>query len=427
MDDLKLVADDTGIKQNTRQYDALSDDVFFSQVLGKSYTVDPYPVLKKLQFSQPVYQSSMGPWVIFSYEEARALLKDPRLVGDPKGTRLYKNYVAMGQQEFSSHALTHMQFTDGAEHSRVRGNFATYISNSAFKEQLREWAQEIVDTLINEISQQKSEIELVSQFAGRLPARLFCRILDVPETDDLLLSSYANDLVAADDPDFLLTEQRYKITVAASQKLSRYLGEKLIRKKHQPSNDLLSYLLSSLDIQRFQNLQELIVNLIFFIVAGIKTTSDFISNTIMAFYQFPQQKTLFIENTDNMDNMLTECFRYDSPIQQTPRFTTEVVEVKGIEIPAGEHVMIMISSANRDPQIFDQAHELNLLRVNAKSHIGFGGGAHFCLGSMFARMEAEVALPAFLSCFPNYQISDESQRGVGFTLRGFERLIMQQG
>jgi len=231
--------------------------------------------------------------------------------------------------------------------------------------------------------------------------------------------------VVADDPAFLLTDARKRTTDEASQALSRYLSRVLIKRRKAPGDDLLSHLLAVMDQQRFLNFEELVINLVFLITAGIKTTSDFLGNTLAAVRLFPNQAKLFLDPQQPVSKLLEECLRYDSPIQQTPRFTAEAVTLGGIEIPAGEHLMLMVGAANRDPIVFENPHDLQLLRRNADKHIAFGGGAHHCLGSVFARAEAEIALPALLQRFPNICPTTGAVRMAGFTLRGFDHLPVQ--
>jgi len=400
------------------------DDEFFCQVLDETYLNNPYGLLAELQENKPVYKSSLGPWVITGYQQVAEALKNRFLKGSPQGTELYAHYTnAQSQDNFGSQALSHMQFVDGPEHLRVRRNFASYVNSASTKKKMQDIIRQIVEQLLDELGAAgSSPIDFIGEFASEVPSRFLCKLLGLPISDSKMLARLSNALVAADDPDFLLTPGRQQLTQKASWELSRYLSKAIIWGKKNPGDNLITHLTGQLDKECFTDLQEYIINLIFFIVAGIKTTSDFLGNTLAALVSFPQQAALIRSKQISSADYIEECFRFDTPIQQTPRFVSTPIVIGSYEIPVGAHLMLMVGAANRDQTVFSSPHELNVQRENSHQHIAFGGGAHHCLGTPMAKAEAEIAIPALLDRFPNITLMEGATRAVGFTLRGYSFL-----
>lgn len=336
---------------------------------------------------------------------------------------MYMRYLgAHRDRDFGRQALSSMQFRDGQEHLRIRRAFASFLNTAERKAQHRAWIRELAHSLADNLGRVGAPVNFVTRFARRLPAHMLCRMLDLPAADADRLAKMAESLVAADDPEFLLDKSRHEITARASVHASRYFGMALVHRQRNLGDDLLSHLLRSLETRDLSNLEELVVNLVFFLVAGIKTTTDLLSNAVHSLGGSAEVWAQVRADPSAVPKLVEECFRHDSPIQQTPRFAVCPVELGGARIEAGAHVMLMLGAANRDHVVFADADRLRLDRHNVRAHVGFGGGAHHCLGSMLARQEAEVAFEALAERFSEIRLETRQQRFVAFTLRGFRRL-----
>ena len=398
-------------------------DPLFSHVLGAPYLYDPYPALASVRERMPVFRSRLGPWVVTSHQLVSAALRHPDLIADPRGSAMYRRYLgAHHGRDFGRQALSSMQFRDGQEHLRIRRAFAAFLNAAERKARHRAWIRELANSLADELGRVPAPVDFVTQFARRLPALMLCRMLDLPAADADQLAQMAESLVAADDPEFLLDESRHAITERASVQASRYFGLALVHRRKHLGDDLLSHLLSSLEAHDLCSLEELVVNLIFFLVAGIKTTTDLLGNAVYALGNCADVWAQVRADRSGVPKLVEECFRHDSPIQQTPRFAACALELGGARIEGGAHVMLMLAAANRDPSVFVDPDRLQPERHNIREHVGFGGGAHHCLGSMLARQAAEAALAALTERFSELRLEAGRQRAVGFTLRGFRRL-----
>jgi cytochrome P450 len=402
----------------------LHTDPFFSQVLTPAYLHNPYALLAQLRRDAPIYHSPLGPWVLTSHRAVSAALKHPDLVGDPSGTPMYAHYLKAHntQGEFGRQALSHMQFTEGENHLRVRRVFASFINTAPQRESYNACIEATVEQLATNLSQAPQPVDFTSSFAKALPSRLICHLLGLAPSHAPKLCELAHDLVAADDPEFLLTPAQRQTTERASSQATRHLGKALIEHSKKSDGQLLDHLFKAWQAKQFSGIEQALVNLIFFVVAGIKTTTDLLSNTLYGLIQQPQIWQQARTKPEHITRLVEECLRWDSPIQQTPRFARQDLTLEGVHIPAKSHLMLMLGAANRDPHIFAEPDLIKLDRDNTSQHIGFGGGTHFCVGSVLARIETQAALQSLSRHIETFHLGGEPRRTQGFTLRGFEHL-----
>jgi cytochrome P450 len=125
---------------------------------------------------------------------------------------------------------------------------------------------------------------------------------------------------------------------------------------------------------------------------------------------------------DGWGNAVDEVLRYDSPVQVTVRIAGEDTEVGGHEIPHGRFVSLMLGGANRDPEVFPDPQRFDVTRDNAREHLGFSAGIHFCLGASLARLEGATALRMLFERFPDLAIDGEPVRRELRVLRGYEHM-----
>jgi len=129
-------------------------------------------------------------------------------------------------------------------------------------------------------------------------------------------------------------------------------------------------------------------------VAGFETTANLIGNGMNALLDSPEQYEKLRADPTLASSAVEEFLRYESPSRMVmPKRTTDAVLVDGVEIPAGNSVLIVLASGNRDPAIFDEPDRLDIARAN-NPHLGLGTGPHVCLGAGFARLEARMIFDA---------------------------------
>ena len=154
---------------------------------------------------------------------------------------------------------------------------------------------------------------------------------------------------------------------------------------------------------------EMIANLLIVLFGGIETTESMIGNALWAALSHPAIARTLAANPDPamIEGVIEESMRWEPAVQSCTRFTTEAVEIRGVEISAGETVQCMLGAANRDPAHFPDPDRFDPDRPNARDHLAFGAGRHFCLGASLARIEAEQALARVFGALPGVRLDLE--------------------
>jgi cytochrome P450 len=142
----------------------------------------------------------------------------------------------------------------------------------------------------------------------------------------------------------------------------------------------------------------------------------------MALAQHPEQRERLVEDTAGIPNAVEEMLRWDSPVVSFVRTATRDTEVHGQPIAAGEQVLLLYPSANRDEEVFGADADRFVVTRDATDHVAFGVGPHFCLGAALARLEGRVLFEELLRRFPSVTLAGEARRRPSVVMRGFVRL-----
>lgn len=200
------------------------------------------------------------------------------------------------------------------------------------------------------------------------------------------------------------------------------MGEsRLARFRREPGEDLLSTLLaqgeerslSDGDLLSFCNLM---------ITAGNETTTKLLGNALYWLWRNPDQRALVQRDAALIPSWVEETLRYDNSTQALMRITLADAELHGVTIPAGEFVLLLVGSGNRDPEVFEGPDDYDIHR-NTEAMLSFGRGTHFCMGAALARLEARIAFEEWWKRFPDYEIQSEGRVRVhSVNVRGFSAL-----
>ena len=171
---------------------------------------------------------------------------------------------------------------------------------------------------------------------------------------------------------------------------------------------------------------ELLGTLMLLLVAGNETTRSLIGNGMLALLKNPGQLQRLREDSELLDTAIDEMLRYDSPVQFIIRVVLEDMEFRGKRLRAGQRVMILVGAANRDPKVFAKPNVLDISREE-KSHLSFGRGIHYCLGSPLALLESRIAFAGLLERFPSIRLLAEPVYRDQMVLRGVESLWIEVG
>ncbi|MDI2028332.1 cytochrome P450 [Saccharopolyspora sp. TS4A08] len=383
----------------TAHTDPVPFDSAFAQNLHARYA--------ELREAGPVHrlvnESGLPVWVVTRYDEARALLADPRLGKDAQTIfRLVMDRFAPDSEQpgsddgrFAGAGFDmHMLNMDPPDHTRLR-KLVVKAFTARRIEALRPRIEEITEELLSAMADQ-SEVDFLDAFAFPLPIRVICELLGVDESrrDDFRL--WTNRLL--DDLDA-------EASVQAASEMAQYLAELLATKREHPGDDLLTALIEVSEDEDRLSEAELISMVFLLLVAGHETTVNLIGNGVLALLTHPDQFARLRADPGLVDAAVEEMLRFDGPLMHTTfRFTTEPITVGGTEIPAGEFVWAGLAAADRDSRRFPEGDAFDITR-DTQGHLAFGHGIHFCLGAPLARMEAQVALRGLLAHFPGLELA----------------------
>lgn len=313
-----------------------------------------------------------------------------------------------------------MLFRDPPDHTRLRS-----LVNKAFTprsvSRLEDRIEEIVDRQLDGLAG-SGQGEFMSSFAYPVPALVICELMGLPPGDHSLIARLAPALAARLDPSPMRTPAVLAEADRAAAELSDYLAAVIARRREDPGEDLLSRLVTAEEDDNRLAHDELVSMVILLLIAGHETTANLLGNGLVALLDRPEQWNRFCRDQELDRTAVDELMRFDGPIQMTERIALDDVEVGAASIPKGSLVVLCLAAANRDPAVFDQPHSLDLAR-DPNPHLGFGGGAHFCIGAPLARLEARIALRAMARRLPKVKISaTKLDWRPSFTIRGLREL-----
>jgi cytochrome P450 len=360
--------------------------------LGESFTRDPYPVYARLRAEGPVHRVRMPEgkaeaWLVVGYEAGRAALADPRLSKD-----WAKASPALPLGAISSGP--HMLRADPPDHTRLRRLVAREFTARRVEE-LAPGIQRTTDALLDRmLAAPDGRADLVEALSFPLPISVICALLGVPDLDRDSFRAWSNEALGATEPE---------VRRAAAASMARYLEQLVADKRERPGDDLMSALIhgSDEDGDRLSP-EELLGMAWLLLVAGHETTVNLISNGVLALLTHPGQLAALRADLSRIDAAVEEMLRYDGPVETpTYRFTTEPVTIGDTVVPGGgELVLVALADADRDPGRFPSPDRFDISR-DARGHVAFGHGIHYCLGAPLARLEARIAVRTLLERCPD--------------------------
>jgi cytochrome P450 len=233
--------------------------------------------------------------------------------------------------------------------------------------------------------------DLVTAFAGPIPAIMICELLGVPYEDRGFFQAQVESFMSGETSDEDL--------IAAYTATQHYLAELVEAKRANPTDDLLSDLTDS-DLTD----EELRGMSLVLLAAGLDTTTNMLALGTFALLRNPAQLAALRADPALADRAVEELLRYLSVLKTSMRIALEDVELGGHTIEAGTTVILSQNTANRDPERFADPHVLDLRRQDG-GHLAFGHGIHQCLGQQLARVEMRVAFPALVNRFPTLRLA----------------------
>jgi cytochrome P450 len=390
--------------------------------LSPEFIRDPYPHYERLRAIDPMHLTPFGMFVASRHAEASLVLRDRRF-GKDYVERTKRRYGPQIMEEPVFRSMSHwMLQQDPPDHTRLRG-LVVKAFTARRVEDMRPRIQHVVDQTIDRIAGQ-GHMDLIEDFAFRLPVTIICDMLGIPEEHREVFYTSSRDGGRLLDP-VPLTKAEIEQANASNAMAQMYFQQLFELRRRNPGDDLTTQLVQAEEDGSKLSNEELTANIILLFGAGHETTVNLIGNGLLALHRNPDQLALLKANPDLMTNAVEEFLRYDSSVQLTGRVALEDIDdLGGKKIPKGESVLCLLGSANRDPAVYpDRPDRLDITRPKIRP-LSFGGGIHLCLGAQLARIEAEVAIATLLRRLPDLRLDDAEnpEWRPTFVLRGLKRL-----
>lgn len=361
------------------------------------FPFDPPPEFALLREKEPVIRvacpTGIDAWLVSDYAGVREVLGDGRRFTARPGQ------VAHVLKSFDPDSPIDGQFSrmDGPEHVRLRRNFAPQLSHARRLAEMRPLIEQITSSAVDELLASKPPVELHLTFSRWITTAVIAELIGVPPEDRHLLHSAA---LALFDTKVSPAELR-----VALMPLFGYLYGLVGARRADPGDDVLSRMIvHSADSDRPLTDEELVMMNGALLIAGFDTTASLLSYGLVALLSMPGQWEKLCADPSLAPSAADELVRYLGVGTGLMRQATEDTVLGGRQIKAGDYVVAAVQSANRDPALYPDGDRLDVTR-RPGAHIGFGHGAHTCVGQQIARMELATVLGALATRVPSLRLA----------------------
>ncbi|MFD3945660.1 cytochrome P450 [Streptomyces sp. NPDC058579] len=405
-------------------FDATDPDLLQSRI--------PFPEFAQLRQTAPVWWCAQprgitgfddeGYWAVTRHADVKYVSTHPELFSSTENTAVirFNEHITKDQIEVQKLIMLNM---DPPEHTRVRQIVQRGFTPRAIRSletALRARARAIVEEAKRNAAADGS-FDFVTQVAVELPLQAIAELIGVPQEDRARIFDWSNKMVAYDDPEYAITEE---IGAEAAMELIGYSMNLAAERKECPAKDIVTQLVAA-EGQGNLSSDEFGFFVLLLAVAGNETTRNAISHGMHAFLTNPEQWELY--KRERPATAAEEIVRWATPVVSFQRTATQDTEIGGQKIRRGDRVGLFYSSANNDPEVFENPEAFDITR-DPNPHLGFGGGGpHFCLGKSLAINEIELIFNALADELPDLTLAGEPRRLRAAWLNGIKELQVRTG
>lgn len=401
--------------RNSRTKEMTTDLVeLIDRVIAGDPEADPHAVYAQLRASKPVLRhEGMGVWLIARHADVKRALHE--------GDSFAPLTEGPGSPIFGRTILQ----MRGKEHSRKTAIVARRMRNPlVLKSDIQQSVDRIADELLAKIAAISGPVDLRASYTCPLALKVITDMLAVPEGEHWLqwYEALAAGGVSSITGDLSLRER----AIVARQEIFSYLGPVIKARRQCPGADLLSDIASIEYEGASLTEEEAKAFVAFLLTAGVETTDRVLSSLLSHLADTPELWEALREDAQLVLPACAEALRMFAPVQALTRQVLEDVNIGGQHIPAGDKLLILLASANRDEALFDNPQQFRLDRfqrapqrefTGGGSIVSFGGGVHHCTGAQLASVEMESGLRHLLNAFRSLRRAGEPSKPRGFVLR----------
>lgn len=370
------------------------------------YISDPYAFYARARAEEPVFYSpGIDHWVVSRYEHVKAMLHDTECYSSRNAQTPIKPWpeeavALLTAQKFR--LMPNLSNNDPPSHTQVRR-----FLNDAFTPKRIKWLEPHVRRIVNEaiddfIGQER--IDLVKELFYETPARVLFTFLGIPESDIEKVKAWSagralltwgklgDEAIIAQMPTFI--------------EYIQYCYDLVERLDKEPGDDYTSELLHKLKTEQPEGMDKdrIAITIFGLLMAGHETTTNQSGNGLRALLQHHEAWAALCQDSGLIPNAVEEIIRHESSVVAWRRVAKRDVTVAGSTIPAGAQILVLLGAANRDESQFAAAETFDIYRKEARRHLSFGHGIHYCLGAPLARLELKIFLEELTRRLPDMRL-----------------------
>jgi cytochrome P450 len=362
-------------------------------------------VFRKARAQSPVvYLEDIDYWAVTRYDDIKAVLGDKERFSSEITLQPLRPIAPEVMELFRERGFSPrptLSNNESEHHAPVRR-----VAQAAFSPRrnakLDPYIRKLVNQAIDSFEQDK-RADLVAQMVYELPALVLFKLLGIPEADVQTIKMWADSRLVLSFGKPSVEEQ----LVAAGHMADYwdYCVDLVQKRIEAPQDDLPSDMLAMWRDGEDIEVED-VNNVVFgLLLAGHETTTNMSANAILTLLQNRAAWEAIVEDPSRIPNTVEECLRFRPSVVAWRRLAKSDVEVSGVTIPAGQRVLCYLPSGNRDEARFEDGEVFDIQRANARSHVAFGFGRHFCLGAPLARFELAVILEELTSRVPGLRLA----------------------
>ena len=360
--------------------------------------VNPYQGFKFLRDHAPVTQlEADGPWQVARHADVHAILRDHET---------YSSEVSIRPPE--ERGAPSMLFSDPPVHHRLRRLVSVAFKPSQIAKQEQQIRQRCGDLL--DAMPKDTELDLVQALAAPLPVMVIAEMLGVEDGDMATFKAWSDEIFS--NIGEILFGTPSPESERAAEEMNAYFLQRINDIRRAPKDHLLGQLVETETEDGKLDDDELLSFCRLLLIAGNETTTGLITASARIFHEEPQTLVQLKEQPELAGSFVEEALRFYSPFSATVRRTSKDVEIAGQRIGAGELVVPLIASANRDERVFEAADTFRIDR-NPNQHLGLGFGIHVCLGAHLARLEGKIVVEQMAQRYNSVSLANPQTATVG--------------
>ncbi|MFQ6396364.1 cytochrome P450 [Nocardia sp. KC 131] len=398
---------------------AVGDPV--ARVLHMPRGADGYANYEKIRARGDLVRGRSGLCMTASYAVCNEVLRSDRFFAAPtSAVRLKLTPPSWQRSDVLVHPLDDsFASANPPEHTALRRIVAPFFSPQLMRAR-HAYIEKVVAEQLDRLDRDEP-VDLIDEFAIQVPSKVICEILGLPESDHPLFVRWGIEFGATVDGARSASERRRTQVLLAE--LTDYFDAVVADRQRRPGEDLISKLATAVAEGAMTRIG-LLATCQALLIGGFVTTANIIGNAVVALSENPEQREAFASDLDLTNQVVEEVLRLQAPAQYSVRVAREPTRLAGQDLRKGTPVVTLLAAANRDPEVFTDPERFDIDRANARDHLSFAAGPHYCIGAGLARLEGQIALRALLERFPRIRVAGPVRYCPSRVIRGPEHVLV---